>query len=337
MGAKQTNAFAVIGAGSWGTALAILLAGNGLPTRLWGHETDHMQRLIEQRLNQEFLPDIRFPDPLEPVMTLDQAVADVTDILIVVPSHAFRIVLEQVTSRIQPGMRVVWATKGLEPGSNKLLSDIADEVLPSTTPTAVLSGPTFAMEVATGLPTALTVASHDADYAATLADLLHNNTFRAYTSDDMIGVQIGGAVKNVMAIAAGISDGLGFGANSRSALITRGLAEIMRLGTHLGGKAETFMGLAGLGDLALTCTDNQSRNRRFGLALAQGMSTEEALQSIGQVVEGRQTTYEVYMLAQRLGVDMPITNEVYRILYEDMDPHKAVTDLFSREQKPETA
>lgn len=337
MGATQNNAFAVIGAGSWGTALAILQAGNGLPTRIWGHETEHMQQLIRDRVNQDYLPDIMFPDKLEPVTTLQAAMDGATDILVVVPSHAFRTVLEQIAKLIQPGMRLAWATKGLESGSAKLLSEIASEVLPADVPTAVLSGPTFAREVAAGLPTAITVASANADYAATLAGLLHNNTFRAYTSDDMTGVQIGGAVKNVMAIAAGISDGLGFGANSRSALITRGLAEIMRLGIRLGGKAETFMGLAGLGDLALTCTDNQSRNRRFGIALAQGMSTEQALESIGQVVEGRQTASEVYNLAQRLGVDMPITTEVYRILFEGLDPHGAVADLFGREQKPETA
>ncbi len=335
MGATQSNAFAVVGAGSWGTALAILLANNQLPTRIWGHEIEHMQQLIRERSNQAFLPEITFPEQLEPVTTLEAAMSGVTDILVVVPSHAFRAVLEQIVPLIQPGMRLVWATKGLEPGSAKLLHEIATEVLPAGIPTAVLSGPTFAREVAVGLPTAITVASTDTHYAATLAELLQNKTFRVYTSDDMIGVQIGGAVKNVMAIAAGISDGLGFGANSRSALITRGLAEIMRLGIQMGGKAETFMGLAGLGDLALTCTDNQSRNRRFGLALAQGMSTEQALESIGQVVEGRQTADEVHRLAERQGVDMPITSGVYRILYEGMEPHRVVSDLFSREQKSE--
>ncbi len=335
MGATQRNAFAVVGAGSWGTALAILLANNSLPTRIWGHEPEHMQQLIRERINQTFLPEIKFPEQLEPVSTLEEAMLGVTDILVVVPSHAFHAVLQEVSQLIKPGMRVVWATKGLEPISAKLLSDIASEVLPANTPTAVLSGPTFAREVAVGLPTAITVASADTDYADNLADLLHNKTFRAYTSDDLTGVQIGGAVKNVMAIAAGISDGLGFGANCRSALITRGLAEIMRLGIQMGGKAETFMGLAGLGDLALTCTDNQSRNRRFGMALAQGMGTEQALESIGQVVEGHQTAYEVHMLAERLGVDMPITTGVYRILYEGMDPRRVVSDLFSREQKSE--
>ena len=335
MGATQRNAFAVVGAGSWGTALAILLANNNLPTRIWGHEHEHMQQLINERVNQAFLPDINFPEQLQPVTTLEAALSGVTDVLVVVPSHAFRAVLEQIVPLIQPGMRLVWATKGLEPGSAKLLHEIAAEVLPADMPTAVLSGPTFAREVAAGLPTAITVASTDTRYAATLAELLQNKTFRVYTSDDLVGVQIGGAVKNVMAIAAGISDGLGFGANSRSALITRGLAEIMRLGIQMGGKAETFMGLAGLGDLALTCTDNQSRNRRFGMALAQGMSAELALESIGQVVEGRQTADEVHRLAERLGVDMPITSGVYRILYEGMDPHQVVSELFSREQKSE--
>ncbi|MFM1892323.1 MAG: glycerol-3-phosphate dehydrogenase, partial [Pseudomonadota bacterium] len=202
---------------------------------------------------------------------------------------------------------------------------------------AVISGPTFAGEVARGLPTAITVASTSPAHAQRLAGYLHGDTFRAYTSDDIIGVQVGGAAKNVMAIAAGIADGLGFGANARAALITRGLAEITRLGLALGAHAETFMGLAGLGDLALTCTDDQSRNRRMGLALARGLSIAEARAEIGQAVEGVATTREVFGLSQRLGVEMPITEQTYRVLYEGLAPEDAVHNLLGRRQKPETA
>jgi glycerol-3-phosphate dehydrogenase (NAD(P)+) len=220
-------------------------------------------------------------------------------------------------------------------GSGRLLHQIAEEVLGPERPYAVVSGPTFAGEVARGLPTACTVASGDAEFAADIAGWLHNETFRAYTSADVVGLQLGGAVKNVLAIAAGISDGLGFGANARAALITRGLAEIQRLGLAMDGLQETFMGLAGMGDLVLTCTDNQSRNRRFGLALAAGKSQQQAQDEIGQVVEGVQTAQVVVGLAREQGVEMPITEQVHRVLYEGVDPRAAVHELFQRALKAE--
>jgi glycerol-3-phosphate dehydrogenase (NAD(P)+) len=335
MSEQALKSLAVIGAGSWGTALSILFARNGVHTTMWGHLPEHMQQLRSDRANEEFLPGVAFPDNLEPCIELQQAMAVSKEILVVVPSHVFVTVLQQIKPYLQPGSRVAWATKGLESGSARLLHESAAEILGKDIPLAVISGPTFAKEVAQGLPTAVTIASNNPEFAQTLAATMHNETFRAYTSTDIIGVELGGSAKNVLAIAAGIADGLGFGANTRAALITRGLAEIMRLGIELGGEAETFMGLAGMGDLVLTCTDNQSRNRRFGIALAQGKTQQQAMDEIGQVVEGIKTTEEVHRLAERLHIDMPITQQVYQVLYNNADPHQAVHELFARELKPE--
>lgn len=332
---ESNNTVGVLGAGSWGTALAILLARNGVPVKLWGHESAHMQRLRDERSNAEFLPGAGFPDGLDPVIDLEEAVVAAAQILVVVPSHAFRQMLQRLVPLVAADRGVVWATKGLEMQSGKLLHEVAEEVLGRDRPLAVISGPTFAGEVARGLPTAATVASRDAQFASRIASLLHSDSFRAYTSADMVGVQLGGAVKNVLAIAAGIADGLGFGANARAALITRGLAETLRLGLRLGGQQETFMGLAGVGDLVLTCTDNQSRNRRFGLALAAGQNQAQAQAQIGQVVEGAQTAQVVARMARAHAVEMPITEQVYRVLYEQLDPRDAVHTLFGRAQKPE--
>jgi len=329
------NSLAVVGAGSWGTALAILFSRNHVNTRIWGHLPDHMQRLQKTRSNEEFLPGIPFPEALQACIDLEQAMDISRDVLVVVPSHVFVPVLKQLQPFIQPGSRVAWATKGLESGNARLLHESAREILGDAIPLAVISGPTFARELAEGLPTAVTVASDDAAFAVSLATTMQSDTFRAYTSNDVIGVEVGGAAKNVMAIAAGIADGLGFGANTRAALITRGLAEIMRLGIELGGKAETFMGLAGMGDLVLTCTDNQSRNRRFGMALAQGLSQEQAMKAIGQVVEGVHTTREINELAERLSIDMPISKQVYNVLFEGADLKQSVQKLFARELKAE--
>ncbi|WP_455217873.1 NAD(P)H-dependent glycerol-3-phosphate dehydrogenase [Kaarinaea lacus] len=326
----------VLGAGSWGTALAIQLMRNGGPVTLWGHDPAQMSSLASQGSNERYLPGIKLPVGLALESDLEAALRDVQDILVVVPSHAFRSVIESIRPFLTESSRLMWATKGLESGSGKLLHEVISDCLAEDIPTAVISGPTFAREVAEGLPTAITVSSQDHQFAHDIAERLHSEAFRAYTSEDVIGVEVGGAVKNVLAIAAGIADGLGFGANTRSALITRGLAEIMRLGESLGGQKETFMGLAGLGDLVLTCTDDQSRNRRLGLALGRGSTIEEALAGIDQVVEGVQTAREVYELAQREGVDMPITEQVYAVLYKGHSPKEAVHDLLHREQKAET-
>ena len=327
---------AVLGAGSWGTALAILLARNGHAVRLWGNEPTVIAELQRDRCNTRFLPDAPFPERVTAHSGLQTALADAADILVAVPSHAFREVLTLLAAHIDTVQRIIWATKGLEMASGKLLHQVAGEVLPPGTPLALISGPTFAREVAAGLPTAATVAASDLDSAEYFADRLRGKTFRAYTSTDMIGVELGGALKNVLAIAAGISDGLGFGANARAALITRGLAEMIRLGEALGGQRETFMGLAGVGDLVLTCTDDQSRNRRMGLALGRGLSRADAHKTIDQVVEGVDTAREIHKLGKQHNVDLPITEQVYRVLYEDLDPHAAVQTLLAREPKTET-
>lgn len=326
---------AVLGAGSWGTALAIQLMRNGAPVTLWGHNPDHVANIISRGENDRYLPGIALPEGLHVEASLELAVSNIQDILIAVPSHAFRSVLESIQPYLTSSSRIIWATKGLETGSGKLLHEVAEECLGDGVSTAVVSGPTFAKEVAEGLPTAVTVSSSDEKFAHDIAERLHSEFFRAYTSNDVIGVEVGGAVKNVMAIGAGIADGLGFGANTRTALITRGLAEMMRLGEALGGHRETFMGLAGLGDLVLTCTDDQSRNRRLGLALGRGEKLEDALAAIDQVVEGVQTAREIYDLAQSKDVDMPITEQVYVVLYEGHSPRKAVHDLLNRVQKAE--
>ncbi|MCU7842279.1 MAG: NAD(P)-dependent glycerol-3-phosphate dehydrogenase [Candidatus Thiodiazotropha sp. (ex Monitilora ramsayi)] len=331
---RAHSAIAVLGAGSWGTALAILLAHNGHDVRLWGHLPEDIAALVKDRENKAFLPGIPFPQGIRPETDLATALDGVTEILVVVPSHAFRAVLTSISPLLDNHPGIAWATKGFEPGTQRLLSDVAKELLPGSE-LAVISGPTFAGEVGRCLPTAITVAATTEQHALRMADLLHAPWFRAYTTDDMVGVQVGGASKNVLAIAAGIADGLGFGANTRAALITRGLTEIMRLGIQMGGRSETFMGLAGLGDLVLTCTDNQSRNRRMGLALAEGLTIDEARTRIGQEVEGVHTAMEVFRLASRQGVEMPISEQVYQVLYEGLDPKSAVHHLLERTQRPE--
>lgn len=287
------------------------------------------------RCNTRYLPDAPFPDLLEIEADLAAAVRGCSDLLVAAPSHAFRSLLQQLVPLLTPGMRLAWATKGFELATGKLPHQIATEVLGAHIPVAVLSGPTFAREVGAGLPTAMTVAASHADYAMTLAKSISGHNFRAYTSTDMVGVEVGGAIKNVLAIGAAISDGLGFGANTRIALITRGLVEMTRLGVALGAHRDTFMGLAGLGDLVLTCTDNQSRNRRFGLAFAAGKSATQAQAEIGQVVEGYAAARAVMQVANAHQVDMPICRQVFRMLHEGLAPHDAVRELMQRDIKAE--
>ena len=326
---------AVLGAGSWGTALAIHLARNGYPVRLWGRDPARQARLAHERENAVYLPGVPFPDGLEIRDNLFAAIEGLRRMLLVVPSHAFRATLAALAPRLAQGSVVAWATKGLEPGSGKLLSQVVQEELGEAAAMGVISGPTFAHEVARNLPTAVTVAARDEAVARDIAAWLQAHHMRVYTSRDMAGVQLGGAIKNVMAIAAGVSDGLGFGANARAALITRGLAELMRLGVAMGGVKDTFMGLTGAGDLILTCTDDASRNRRVGLGLGRGRRLPEVLAELGQEAEGVATARELHQMAGRLGVDMPITEQVYRVLYEGRSPREGVEALLSREQKPE--
>ena len=330
MSSDNTQTIAVLGAGSWGTALAMLLAQNKRQVNLWSHNAEHALLMQKSRENNRYLAGLTFPENLKVSSDLDTTFKDVTDILIVVPSHAFRQTLETIKPLINDSHRIAWATKGLETDSNKLLHQVAREVLGNSISLAVISGPTFAKEVAQGLPGAVTVASEDQTFALDWAHLLHNDHFRAYTGDDVIGVEIGGACKNVIAIAAGIADGMGFGANARAALIARALAEITRLGISLGAKAETFTGLTGLGDLVLTCTDDQSRNRRTGIALGKGKMLDAVIKEIGQVVEGVATAKEVVALAKKQNIDIPITEQVYNVLYKNTPPKNAVDALFNR-------
>ncbi len=334
MSESSNTTIAVLGAGSWGTALAILLSGNGHRVRLWGHLPEEIEALIRDRENKQYLPGVGFPPSLQPDVDLDRTLDGASEVVVAVPSHAFQSIVTTIAPLLHSLPGISWATKGFEPGKQRLLSEVAADCLPGKE-LAVISGPTFASEVARGLPTAVTVAATTAQHAERIAGLLHAPWFRAYTSDDLVGVQVGGASKNVLAIAAGIADGLGFGANTRAALITRGLTEIMRLGLQLGGRQETFMGLAGLGDLVLTCTDDQSRNRRMGLALAEGLTQQQARDRIGQEVEGVHAAMEVFALSQRHGVEMPISEQVYRVLYEGLAPKQAVHNLLERSQKAE--
>jgi glycerol-3-phosphate dehydrogenase (NAD(P)+) len=327
----------VVGAGSWGTALAIQFARSGRPTLLWGRAEDDPAAMQEARENARYLPGAKFPPSLRAIADLEQLLATAPIVVVAVPSHAFRAVLTQMKPLMRPDTRVAWATKGFELQSGKLPHQVASEVLGPGTAIAVLSGPTFAREVGMGLPTAMTIAANDEDYAWQLAENLSGESFRAYTSSDIIGVEVGGAVKNVLAIGAGICDGLGFGANTRVALITRGLVEMTRLGVALGAQPATFMGLAGMGDLVLTCTDDQSRNRRMGLALAAGKSVQEAEREIRQVVEGVLAAEAVRRVAQKAGIEMPICEQIYRILYEGAEPNAAVAALMKRELKSEFA
>ena len=329
----------VLGGGSWGTALAILLAkANQTDVFLWTRNEQHRQAMQRDRCNQAYLPDIEFPSNLSLCASIDieECSLQSATFLIVVPSHAFQETIISLATSLQAKGRdfstitVIWGSKGFDPQSGHLLSEIARQGLGPEPVLGVITGPSFAKETAGGLPTALVLASETQHDANRLAGLFKTASTRVYTSTDLVGAQLGGAVKNVIAVAAGISDGLGFGANARTALITRGLAELTRFGSALGGKMESFMGLSGMGDLILTCTDNQSRNRRLGLGVGAGRNAEEVMQEIGQEVEGFNTTKELYHKAQQLQIDMPITEQVYAVLYEQRDPRQAVQALLER-------
>lgn len=333
MSAKRC--IAVLGAGSWGTALAMQLVRNGHVVRLWARSGEAIAALRRDGENARYLPGCRFESGLQPEASMAAAVAAADDVLVVVPSHALRACLTALAPLLVPSQRVIWATKGLEPDTALRPDQVAAAVLGAQRPTAVLSGPSFAGEVGRGLPTAVTIASTDAGFARAMAAAFHDGVFRVYTTADVVGVGVGGAVKNVIAIAVGIADGLGYGANTRALLITRGLSEMTRLGVELGGDRETFTGMAGLGDLLLTCSDDQSRNRRMGLALAAGHSVAEAEAEIQQVVEGVRVAREVARIAADCGVDMPIATQACKVLHEGLAPRAAATALAGRPSRPE--
>ncbi len=330
----QQATVALFGAGSWGTALAMQLGRNNVRVNLWGHQPRHIANLLKDGENRAFLPGIKLADNIYPVAGLEESLDQADTILIAIPSKAFREFLQQLGRVIKPDVSIFWASKGFEIETGKLLHKLIIEELPGHN-YGVVSGPTFATEVARGLPAAITCAGNDHTDTAFFAGLLHGSRFRCYTSEDVIGVELGGALKNILAIAVGIADGLGFGANTRAALMTRGLSEVMRLGQHLGAQQETLMGLAGLGDLILTCTDDQSRNRRFGLAIGQGKTIGDAEIGVGQTVEGLRAARAIFLLSQELGLDLPIMEQVYRVLYEALSPIDAVQNLENRPQRPE--
>jgi len=332
---ERPKKISVYGAGSWGTALALQLARNGIDVLLWDFNPEHIALYERKRENCNYLPDIPFPDNLRCSDSIEALVEHADDQLIVIPSHGFRQLLQSLKPLVTSNHSIFWATKGLEVGTGKLLHEVLAEELGEDVPHGLVSGPTFALEVAKGLPSAMTAAASTPELASRIAAAFQGGNYRVYTSDDVLGVELGGAVKNVLAIAAGISDGLGFGANARAAIITRGLAEIMRLAESMGANPDTIMGLAGVGDLVLTCTDNQSRNRRLGLALGQGKNVDEAIEEIGQAVEGAKSSHCIGLLAERAGVEMPICEEVHKIIYDGLAPKEAVKDLLTRQLKSE--
>lgn len=324
----------ILGAGSWGTALAILIAKNGQRVRLWGRD-DYVEEMIFSRTNDQYLPNITLPKEIEIYTDFHSSIEGVDDVLIVVPSHAFRSIVKLLYEYRPDNLRIAWATKGLDATKNQLLHEVVFEIYRAEIPVGILGGPSFAKEVAAGMPTAVTLTSNDNGFEEDLIQRLHGHHFRVYTQPDLIGVQVCGAVKNCLAVATGISDGLGYGANARSALITRGLSEMARLGLAMGGQQETFMGLAGVGDLVLTCTDDQSRNRRLGFAIGRGVNIKEAEESIGQVVEGKLNAFNVLALAQEYNIEMPIIEQVCAVLKGNITPFESVDRLFAREPKKE--
>ena len=325
---------AVLGAGSWGPALAALAARNGVPTRLWGRDAQALAAMAATRRNARYLPDLDLPAELNYEGDLAAALRGAQVVLIVVPSHAFAAMLDDIAPLLAPEASIAWATKGFEPGTGRFLHELVAEKLPGR-PAAVVTGPSFAREVAAGLPSAVTVHSEDDGFAHRVANLLHAPNLRAYSGSDVLGAELGGAMKNVLAVATGVADGMELGLNARAGLITRGMNEMLRLGVALGARPETLMGLSGLGDLVLTCTGDLSRNRRLGLALGRGKGIDEAVREIGQVVESVLTADEVVRLAAKHGLELPISSGVHAVLHGEVTPVEGLKALMAREQKPE--
>jgi len=312
------------------------LARQGHAVRLWARDAERAAAMERDRFNRRYLPDSPFPEGLHVTADFEDACSGADRLLVATPSHAFGETLDRIAPFVTPETGLAWASKGFEPGTGRLLHEPAGERFGEEIPLALITGPSFAREVAEGLPTAVTVAATDPAFGQAWAALLHGSNFRAYYTADLVGAELGGAIKNVLAVACGVADGLGLGDNTRAALITRGLAEMRRLGRALGADDHTLMGLAGVGDLVLTCTGDQSRNRRLGLALGQGRLVDEAMAEIGQVVEGIKTAEEVMRLAERAGVEMPIAEQVHGILFRGWSARKGVQVLMERDLKAET-
>lgn len=324
---SQFKPIAILGAGSWGTALALYLARRGQEVRIWSVDATEIEAMRRDKAHQKYLPDISFPDTIHPMFDLAETIQDIEDILIVVPSYGFRQTLQRLTPHLQTNARIICATKGIDAKTGLLLNAVAQEVLGNHYPYAVLSGPSFAREVAKGLPAAVVIASTQETFLHDLIKRFDSELFNIYPSQDVVGVELGGIVKNVLAIAVGIADGMALGANTQSALLTLGFAELARLGNALGGQQETFLGLSGLGDLILTCSDNQSRNRRLGFMLGQGLSIIEAEKKIGQVLEGKNNAELVVNLAREHHLSMPICEATWQILQDKGDAKKLLISL----------
>ena len=338
---KIDKKIAVIGAGSWGTALAILLSNKNYAVALWGHRSEHIQRLVDDRENKKYLPNIKFPSKLNPLSRLDLALAGADIVVMVVPSHSYRKNFEESVPFLQDNCRIVSAVKGIENKTLKTMTQVMEQVIVEqkcegkNIQLGVLSGPSFAVEVAKGVPTAITIGFSDLQTAKEIQKIFVTDFFRVYASRDIIGLEISASLKNIIAIAAGVCDGLGYGLNTRAALITRGLAEIKRLGIALKAEPSTFSGLSGLGDLLLTCTGNLSRNRMVGLKLGECKTLVQIKSEMSMVAEGIKTTQSVYDLAKKLQIEMPILEQVYNIIYKNKDCSEAVRDLLKRELKVE--
>jgi glycerol-3-phosphate dehydrogenase (NAD(P)+) len=328
---------AVVGAGSWGTAIADLLACKGYQISLWVYEAEVKEQIVQSQENKLFLPDHTLSANISPSNDLAAVVSDKDLIVVVVPSHLMRAMANNMSGHLSAGSVIVSASKGIEQKTHLTMSGVIRENLPEVTDDlmAVISGPSFAREVVQKIPTSVTVACKNSDTAAMVQLVFATDYFRVYTSDDVTGVELGGAVKNVIAIAAGMLDGLGLGLNTRAALITRGMTEVRRLGLHLGANPRTFSGLAGFGDLVLTCTGNLSRNYTVGIKLGRGQKLQEILDAMHMVAEGIKTAKSVYNFSRKLKVEMPICHEIYRILYEDLAPKEAVHRLMTRALKQE--
>ncbi len=334
---KIHHKIAVIGAGSWGTALAKLLGDKGKSVTLWGHRPEHVEALASSRENKTYLPGFFLPDNIKISGNIKETIEGATMVVMVVPSHVFREVFTTIFPLLKPGTHVVSATKGIENESLMTMIQVMEDILPADSGVhlGVLSGPSFAKEVADNTPTAVTVAAQTKEIAKSFQEAFSTERFRVYTSTDIIGLELGGPLKNIVAIAAGICDGLGYGTNTRAGLITRGLAEITRMGVKMGAKPLTFSGLAGLGDLVLTCTGDLSRNRQVGLMLGSGKTLKDILAEMSMVAEGVKTTKSAWLLAKKIGVDMPILEQIYQVIYQDKPCSQAVADLLARELKEE--
>lgn len=325
---------AFLGGGSFGTALAVMLSKKGIETAIWTIDEHGVEDINIKRENSKFLPGVTIPGNVTAYGELDKAIENSKVIVLAVPSQVIRTVSKQVAPLLNKGQILVTVAKGIEKGTLKTMSEIMEEEILSN-PIVILSGPSHAEEVSRGIPTTVTVSSRDMEAAKEIQQIFSTSSFRIYTNDDLIGVQIGGACKNIIALAAGITDGIGYGDNAKAALMTRGMHEIVRIGTKLGGRQETFYGLTGMGDLIVTCTSMHSRNRRAGILIGQGKTMEEASKEVGMVVEGIEATKAFYALKEREGISMPITDELYKVLFLNKNAHDAVQELMSREMKDE--